>query len=211
MKSLSIGTNEWIKVGTMGNGKGSALVIMSLIIGAIGVGMGTYSAISFSVIEGPQGDPGTDGADGNDGINGTLNNLIGVWESVDGGPDNIYRLNFSDNQLTEDGFFVLEESNNFTLTRPGWYRFSLKFLWYDLDITNGYRLSISKNGVGEHYIEMLFPPPSTQHFVDTEVTVYSDGDDNFVFYNAYVGTPDSTYVYSTQIYNQLLLEYVKEA
>jgi len=90
--------------------KGYALVIVSLVIGAIGVGMGTYSALNFAVIEGPQGDPGTngtDGIDGIDGVNGTLNNVVGVWESVDGGPGAYFSLNLSNNVLSEDGFFVL--------------------------------------------------------------------------------------------------------
>ena len=192
----------------MSNGKGYALVIVSLIIGAIGVGMGTYCALNFTVMEGPQGDPGTDGADG---INGTLNNVVGIWETIEGGPDNIYTLNFSDNVATEDGFFVLEDTNNFTLTKAGWYRFTLKFLWESLSPTNGYRVSISKNGVAEHYLDMVLLPPGVSYFVDTEAYVYSDGDDNFLFYNAYLGSPDSTYVSSTQTYNQLVLEYVKEA
>lgn len=55
----------------MSNGKGSALSIIALIIGVIGIGTGAYSITQFQVVEGPQGLQGPPGVEGSDGINGT--------------------------------------------------------------------------------------------------------------------------------------------
>lgn len=43
--------------------RSSLFGILALIIGASGLGLGTYSVVSFQVVEGPQGPPGDDGQD----------------------------------------------------------------------------------------------------------------------------------------------------
>jgi hypothetical protein len=53
------------------------LTIVAVIVGASGLGIGTYSVLNFQVAEGPQGVPGVNGLDGEnglpgaDGVNGT--------------------------------------------------------------------------------------------------------------------------------------------
>ena len=54
----------------MGN-KSSIVGIIAIILGAAGLGIGTFSVINFQTVEGPQGPPGQDGNDGTDGIDGT--------------------------------------------------------------------------------------------------------------------------------------------
>ena len=192
----------------MSNGKGYALVIVSLIIGAIGVGMGTFTALNYTVIEGPQGDPGTDGIDG---VNGTINNVVGIWESMEGGPATIYTLNASDPVLIESEFCALVDNNRFYLYTAGWYHFNIKYLWEDLMSTNGYYINVFKNGVTGEIIERIDYPGFSTHYVDVDAYVYSNGSNYFQFYCAYFGTPDNTYVATDQRYNQIVLEYVKEA
>ena len=79
----------------MPNGKGSALTIIALIIGAGGLGVGVFSMIQFQVVEGPQGEPGIDGPNGDDGLNGTLNNVVGIWRNGGNGFKLQYKLNES--------------------------------------------------------------------------------------------------------------------
>jgi hypothetical protein len=193
----------------MSNGKSYALIIISLIIGTLGAGMGIYSALNFAVIEGPQGDPGEDGLDGLDGVNGTINNVVGVWESIEGGPFFEFELNFSDNRVTESGYFTLDQGVNLTLTKTGWYRFNIKFRWIDLSSTYTYMFYIMKNSGVEHNLVYLDKPIDTYEVVDTYAYVYSDGDDYFRFFCADLAATDSTYVDSGQSFNQFVLEYVK--
>jgi hypothetical protein len=194
----------------MSNGKGYALVIVSLIIGSIGVGMGTYSALNFAVIEGPQGDPGENGADG---INGTLNNVIGVWENIEGGPANFFALNLSNNVVSENGYYNLDQGFNFTFVRAGWYRFSIKFLWTSLLSTSTYNFMILKNGsLVEQILEKVDYPTQTTHLVDTTAYLYSDGGDDYYHLTcAYVSGADPTMIGIANYYNQVVLEYVKDA
>ncbi|MBN2154691.1 MAG: hypothetical protein JW776_01425 [Candidatus Lokiarchaeota archaeon] len=203
----------------MSNGKINALVIISLIIGASGLGIGVFSVLRFQVVEGPQGDPGadgtdgTDGVDGLDGINGTLNNLIGVWETIEGGPSTIFNLNFSENVVNESEFFTLDQGYNLTLIKPGWYRINIRFLWRDLISTTGcgYSFLIVKNESYEYALEQIYLPPHITYLVDTYTYVYSDGNDHFHFTCLNWGITDETYISSSQSYNQFVLEYVKEA
>lgn len=54
--------------------KNSIVGIIAIILGAAGLGIGTFSVINFQIVEspeGPEGPPGQDGLDGTDGINGT--------------------------------------------------------------------------------------------------------------------------------------------
>ncbi|MBN2155230.1 MAG: right-handed parallel beta-helix repeat-containing protein [Candidatus Lokiarchaeota archaeon] len=61
----------------MSNGKTQALIIVSLVLGASGLGIGTFVMVYELETtgpegpEGPQGPPGINGTDGEDGLNGT--------------------------------------------------------------------------------------------------------------------------------------------
>ncbi len=112
----------------MSNNKGLALIVISLVVGATGIGLGAYSIIQYEVIQGPegpqgpQGEPGTDGTDGVDGvdgINGTFPNPVGIWESVTGSGF-VFNLSIGDISLNRSEFFTLDEYNEtITLTKPG--------------------------------------------------------------------------------------------
>jgi hypothetical protein len=196
----------------MSKRKGNALVIISLIIGASGLGIGVYSIIRFQVVRGPQGDPGTNGIDGVDGRNGTLNNIVGVWESINGGPNIAYVLTFEDIQVNESNFFTLTNGNaSITLTQPGWYRFNIRFAWVGLTNTETYYLQLVKNAMLFEQLEYVYNSPYSLHMVDTFAYVHSDGDDVFIFYCQEPTFFDSFSVSTLQIYNQFVIEYVKES
>ena len=69
--------------------------IITLIIGASGLGLGAFSAINFQILEGPEGPPGDDGQDGIDGLDG-----------VDG-TDGIDGINGTDGQDSLGGIVVV--------------------------------------------------------------------------------------------------------
>ena len=193
----------------MPNGKGSALTIIALIIGAGGLGVGVFSMIQFQVVEGPQGEPGIDGPNGDDGLNGTLNNVVGIWEGMEGTGSN-YNISLTTPQLSESGFFTLNEGDTaLQLTTMGWYRFSIKFLWNGLDSTDVYWGEVLKNGVTDEIICFVNHPNGTSYMVETFLYVHSDGDDIFKL-NCYSSISDSFSLYSDLAFNEFVLEYVKE-
>ena len=188
----------------MSNGKGNALVVISLIIGAMGVGMGTYSAISLTIVEGPQGDHGEDG------INGTINNVVGIWETISSGLSFSFYLNFSDNVLSKEGFYTLTDSaTNLTLTKQGWYRFNIRFRFESLSSSWNYQFYIHKNGSTVFYKNFI-NPDKTYVDVDKWLYVYSDGDDYFKFYGFNNAIMDSFQVADDPAFSQFVLEYVEE-
>lgn len=83
----------------MENSKASALAIVALVVGAAGIGVGSFSAIKFQIVEGLPGADGGDGTDGIDGINGTdgIDGIIGT-DGIDGtdGTDGIDGTNGTD-------------------------------------------------------------------------------------------------------------------
>ena len=201
----------------MSNGKSTALIILSLVIGASGLGIGAYSLVKFQIIEGPDGpigptgEDGVDGVNGTDGINGSLNNVIGVWESVLGTLDTSFYLNFSDNQVHEEGFFELTDYNStITLTQEGWYRFYIRISWMDLTAGQLYMLSLYKNGAVDQHLAWLYDHNTYAYVVEASCYVYSDGDDYFQFrsYNQVGG--DALELSTNQDWNQFVMEYIKE-
>ena len=63
--------------------RSSLFGIIAIIIGAAGVGLGTFSVANFQILEGPQGpqgEPGDDGQEGIDGIDGVdgINGIDGL-------------------------------------------------------------------------------------------------------------------------------------
>jgi len=191
----------------MSNGKGNALVIISLIIGALGVGMGTYSIINSSIIEGPQGDPGEDGTDG---INGTINNVVGIWETITSTLSFSFYFNFSDNVWSKEGFSTLTDGGtNLTLTKQGWYRFNMRFRLESLMSAWNYQFYIYQNGTTVFY-ENFINPDTSYVDVDRWLYVYCDGDDNFRFHGFNNAITDSFQVDDDPLNSQFVLEYVEE-
>ncbi len=177
----------------MPKGNGNAFGIIAILIGASGLGLGLYSIIG-----------GDDPAQ-----IGTLQNVVGLWETIEGGPASSYYLEFDDIQINESGYFNLTgASRNLTLTQQGWYKFSIRFLWESLSTSQSYRLRLYKNSTIEHVIDYYQFPASNYRAVDKSIYVYSDGDD--VFYFQCFTTSLSHEVSSQQQFNQLVLEYVKE-
>ncbi len=208
----------------MTNGKGTAVVIAALVVGAAGLGVGTFSVIRYELVEGPQGLPGLDGidgvngTDGNDGINGTdgidgvngtdCNNLVAVWESLTGTGTN-FLITLDDIKINQSDFFSLIASNtSVILTRVGWYRFSIRALWSGLSSSSWYRLQIEKNGGSWETIHYVQDPQATNYYIDTFTYVLSDGDDQFRFRCDTSGP--GFQILSGQVYNQMILEYVGE-
>ena len=191
-----------------------ALVIISLVIGASGLGIGAFSLIRVQSVEGTQGPPGDDGTDGldgtdgSDGANGTINDLIGIWEGLSGSGAN-FNCSLDSNQLSETGFFSLSEGDTaLQLNTAGWYRFSISCVWQDLLNTDVYIFQILKNdGLLEKPDYVVFPE-EPEYSVRTFAYVYSDGVDIFKLNCKSYG--DSFQVDNDLSSSEFILEYVKE-
>lgn len=192
----------------MANGKkGIALGIIAIVIGVSGLGLGTYTAIKFQVVEGPPG------LDGTDGVNGTLDNLVAIWESLSGygAPSATFHVALGDMILNNDEYFSLSASNtSVNLTTAGWYRFTIRLLWEGLLAAFAYKLEIEKNGA------LLETPVRIDNWLDTYyhvmavVYVYSDGNDTFKLRCISGGATFDIYT-TGQDYNQVVVEYVGES
>jgi len=204
----------------MANGKGTALGIIGIIVGVSGLGLGVYSTINFQLVEGPQGLeglPGLDGTDGldgingEDGLNGTLDNLVAVWETLTGygAPAPDFFVAFDDIRFNRSDFFNLSASNtNITLTRAGWYRFSIRLLFSGLFYGPYFQLDINKNGTTLEMIDRVERTEDPYYCVNVFVYVLSDGDDFFRFRCRSNGGAFN--IYGGQQYNQAIIEYVGE-
>ena len=198
---------KWQKEGIfMSKGKGSALTIIALIIGASGLGIGIFSILDIEIVEGPQGPPGTDGIDG---INGTLDNVVAIWDSLWGsGVD--FNITLTQNALNKSGYYHLSDSDTVLhLTKAGWYRLTYKFVWMGLVSTDEYRLWLQKNGVNHELIWWVNLPTSTYEEVNGVVYAYSDGTDFFSLRST--ATVDLHNIFTSGYANQFTLEYVNEA
>jgi len=86
--------------------RASLIGIIAIIIGATGLGAGTFSIISSQIVEGTQGPPGQDGVDGIDGTDG-LNGVDGI-NGTDGlnGVDGLNGTDGVDGQDAPGGLIV---------------------------------------------------------------------------------------------------------
>lgn len=156
----------------MSKGKGNALTIIALIIGASGLGIGIFSLLDIEIIEGPQGPPGTDGEDG------TLHNVVGIWEDVHGaGID--YNVSLYLNVLNKSGYYNLTDDTFLHLSKPGWYRFTIRTHWMGLVPTDEYKLWLQKNGVNHELIWWQNLPAQSIKEINGAVYAYSNGTDYF--------------------------------
>ena len=178
----------------MAKGKGYALVIISLIIGSIGVGMGVYSILNFS----PPEDLDEDGMEEG-------SKVVGLWENITGDYGWIYNLEFDYIQINKSDYFTLTDNWNITLTREGYYRFYIRFQWTSLQTWENYELRF-----GDTQLVNLNPAPAISYEVEEWRFVYSDGDDSFYFRCANNALNDGFSVSTVQSNNQFVLEYVGE-
>ena len=203
----------------MANNKSNALMIISLVIGAFGVGLGTFSIIRYEIIEGPegpqglQGDPGVDGingTDGDDGVNGTLNNLVGIWESVGASQTGtVFNLTFGNIQLNNSEYFTLSSNQEIIyLDKPGWYRVNVRIRLTGLVSTADYYLVLI--GYVLEYLDNIPYPQETEYSVNTFGYIHSDGDKYFILH-CYNWDGDTFSVDTDQDFNQIVLEYVGES
>jgi hypothetical protein len=168
----------------MANSKGSALAIIAFIIGAGGLGIGIYT-IFFS----PPG-------------------VVAIWDSLYGGGDN-FDIAARDIQITHNKYFSISTDNTtITLTKSGWYEFTIRTTFYSLSAADRYTLELQKNGVSEAFFVYLNYPASTYWEISSSVFVQSDGDDEFVF-NCESSGSDTFFISANQDYNQLILEFVE--
>ena len=190
----------------MSNGKGNAVIIITLLIGMGGLGTGIYSIIQHSVVEGPPGPPGNDGVDG---INGTLNNLVGVWGGISGA-GTFFNLSLSDLQENNNEFFSLSPNGEVLhLQKEGWFKFSMRCRWIGLGSSYSYFIQVFKNSVFYEYIEVIYAPASSLYLTSSFMYVYCDGDDLFhIFCDSVLS--DIFQIDLAQVYNEFVLEYVQE-
>ena len=156
----------------MSKGKGSALSIIALIIGVIGIGAGGYAIYQNFTIEGPQGPPGEDGNDSTE--------IVAIWEDLTGSGSTTFNITFSNLQEIRSSYFSMGENNeSIILTRSGWYKMNIRFVLEGLTIGQTYNIASWKNGLWEEIIDATDPASDTEYHVDSFVFVYSDGDDEF--------------------------------
>jgi len=188
----------------MGNGnKGIALGIIAIVIGVTGLGLGTFAAIKSQVVEGP---PGLDGTDG------TLDNLVAIWDSASGygSPSTIFHVALGNMTLHNDEYFSLSATNtSVNLTTVGWYRFTIRLLWEGLLSSFAYKLEIEKNNNLLETVVRIDNWPDTYYHVMAVAYVYSDGSDSFKLRSISGGATFDIYT-TSQDYNQVVVEYVGE-
>jgi len=183
----------------MSKGKGNALIIIALLIGVSGLGVGIFSLFDIEIIEGP---PGMDGVDG------TLDNVVAVWDSLWGnGID--FNITLTENALNKSGYYHLSDSDTIIhLTRAGWYRFTVKFVWMSLAPTDSYELWLQKNGANSEWIWWENLPTQVYKQVNGVVYVNSNGTDNFNLRS--YATVDLHQIHTSGYANQFIIEYVSE-
>ena len=173
----------------MADRKRNGLVLVALIIGASGLGIGTYSFIKLTQ---------HDNSD---------NNLLALWETITGTGTSFF-LNFSDNQVNQSEFFSMTDGNtSIALTNIGWYKFTLTLVLIDLSPIDYYQIAVVKNTVVQEFIFYIDDPQSLFWMVQTTYYMFSDGDDIFKFWCMAF---DSFSVTLTQSYNHASLEYVED-
>jgi len=209
----------------MGN-VGTALGIIGILIGAIGVGF------AFIVWNG-QNTTNSDVDDLIDQVNNLttelnsltaeLNNLtstlfVGIWdnlgENMDYTPydsqDN-WLVELDDNKFNNSEYISVSNTNTrITLIKPGWYRLHLSVLLYDIDPNSEYWMRIMKNGVRiSHfdYYGTLGTVNSRGHSIDSSDLVYSNGTDYFEI-NGFSPSDDFYLTIVLETLKQFTIEYV---
>ena len=173
----------------MANNKGSALSIIAFIIGAGGLGIGIFTMIT-SESEEP--------------------NVVALWETITrSGPTDDFILSFSSIQLNHSNYFSMSNGNTtITLTRSGWYKFTIRTMLIGLTTTDDYYFNIEKNGAFSNALLYTSNPPTISRCITAVAYVESDGNDEFIFRCFDIGA-DPFGVTPTQKYNQLALEFVE--
>lgn len=173
----------------MSNGKGNALAIIALIIGASGMGIGAFSLIRFQIVTGPEGPSGDDGADGVDGVNGTdgsdgldgaTGDIYAIWKNVSGDGTNFY-LQMSEIAVNRTTSIRLVNNNDtLWIDEAGWYRFTFRYTIINMVIGSYYFIDLYKNGINSDDLDLRYAYNSvdTIHFT---AYVSSDGNDYFRF------------------------------
>ena len=190
----------------MKNGKGIiALSIISLFFGGSGVGIGLYTYLNFKDVQGPQGPPGENGEDG---IDGTLDNLVAVWDQLTGsGTD--FNLTLLAITVNRSEYFELTETfTKITLIEEGWYRFSLKCLFTNINPGNNYSCSLYRND--EKIERFWFSQTLTgtsYHMCSGIVYVYSFP---YEYFNIRATGGAFFSILGQAEYNQLAVEYIGE-
>ncbi|MHA1110798.1 MAG: hypothetical protein ACTSRE_06820 [Promethearchaeota archaeon] len=170
----------------MADRKGIGLLLVSVFASASALGIGVYSVVNDSSDSG----------------------IVAIWENVSGNGDNFYLI-IGDNQFNNSEYFSITDGNtSITLTQIGWYRFTIRLVWYSLVPTDSYYLVLEKNGGLEDALIYVDNPQSSYWTVCAISFVYSDGDDAFKF-RCY-SSSDSFGIASNQNFNEVVLEYVEE-
>lgn len=196
-----------LMVFTMKNGKGIiALSVISLLIGASGLGIGLFSYINFETVQGPQGLPGEDG---DDGIDGTLDNLVAVWDTVTGSGGTDFNLTLLAITFNRSEYFELTDTyRKITLIEEGWYRFSLKCLFTNINPGNNYSCSLYRNNERiERFWFSQTPTGTSYHMCSGIVYAYSFP---YEYFNIRAEGGAFFSILGQAEYNQLVLEYVGE-
>ena len=193
----------------------SAMTIIAVILGAVGLGLGAYSVISVQsgAVKGEDGDDGDDGSNGLTGPPGTIGLIVGLWESLSvdlDNPDhnlaNNYLVEVSDMKIYNTKYITLNQSaqhlnTRFHLIKSGWYRVNILMV---LDVSvPAPILYVIKNGT----YNVLFADRtcvSGYYHVNTEFYLPSNGSDYYEF-SIQSGTAT---ISTNQNYNQLGIEYI---
>lgn len=188
--------------------------IIALIIGATGLGVGTYSVVNFQIIEGSPGQDGQDGNDGEQGLPGTIGIVVAIWESLFRNMEftphttvTDWLIEVDDIQVNNSNYFDLSRNNTRVhLNISGWYRVSIMTNIYWVGGGGLLYLDVLKEGVVHQrvYRQIYDPDEGIYYSFNNQFFISSNGTHYYEF-NFHNANSDLTPV---QIHNQLGIEYV---
>ncbi len=141
--------------------------------------------------------------------------VVGIWDEIDDNQDYApYNLQaywlfeFGGNSLSDTDYISVSNNNTrITLLKSGWYRIHLSVLLVNIDPSNGYLITIIKNGATEFYLDNYGTPAIgavSFYDVDSFAFVHSNGT-NYIEISGY---SNDGFWPSIALYNQLTIEFV---
>ncbi|MBN1802570.1 MAG: hypothetical protein JW891_13745 [Candidatus Lokiarchaeota archaeon] len=138
----------------------SVLAITAIVMS--GITLGSLSNLNIVGNGGEGGADGVDGIDGIDGVNGVNGQdgttLVTLWDDLEKNTTNgwcndedDFLLQFEDNLWLDNEYVRINSATNFSLTRDGIYKITLKLLLIEIDYNEYYYVSLYKSGILDEY------------------------------------------------------------
>ena len=147
--------------------------------------------------------------------------LVGLWngleKNTDYAPwntDESWLVKFPDNLYNDSNHISVNSSKtSFKLLQTGFYKITIRFIFYGLDSTSAaiYWVSLLRNGANSEYFERLaIPanPSSSYYFIQASLYIESTGLADFAF-NCFCNSDSNGFSLSTSGNSQLSIEFVQ--